>query len=148
MNINMNGAWFLLNLMLVVVAMRAGPPERAALHGRGGPDGHHELEGPGGGVGLVREIPVEEAGDREHPEEIKSDRGPDGDGTDADPDHGETGQMEDDKGDGTGPIHLLGGILESFDTFRDVVRIEPADQGTEESVLGTLGKGVGHLVRS
>ena len=77
--------------MLVVVAVRAGPPERAALDRQGGPDGHHELESARGGVGLVREVAVQEAGNREHPEEVQADGGPDGNRASADPDNGEAG---------------------------------------------------------
>ena len=56
--------------------------------------------------------------------------------------------MEEDEGNGTQPIDLLGGALQGFDALGDVVRIEPADQGTEESVLVALGRGGRHLVRS
>jgi len=111
-------------------------------------DGHDELESARGGVGLVREVAVQEAGDREHPEEVEADGGPDGDRASTDPDDGETGQVKDNEGNGAGPIDLLRGVLQGFDAFRDVVRIKPADQGTEESVLGALGRGGGHLIRS
>ena len=98
-------------VVLVVVTVSTGPPEGASLDGESGPDRHHELEGAGGGVGLVGEVPVQEAGDREHPEEVEADGGPDGDGAGADPDDGEAGQMEQDEGDGAGPVDLLGGVL-------------------------------------
>ena len=91
----------------------------------------------------MREVAVQEAGDREHPEEVEADGGPDGDRASTDPDDGETGQLKDTEGNGAGPIDLLRGVLQGFDAFRDVVRIKPADQGTEESVLGALGRGGG-----
>ena len=96
----------------------------------------------------MREVAVEESGDCEHPEEVHADGCPDGDRAGADPNDGETGQVEDNEGNGAGPIDLLRGVLQGFDALRDVVRIKPADQGTEESVLGALGRGGGHLVRS
>ena len=138
---------FLFVRVLVVVTVGAGPPEGASLDGESGPDGHHELEGAGRGVGLVGEVTVEEARDGEHPEEVEADGRTHGDRADADPDDPETGQMEDDEGNGTGPIYLLLGALQGFDSFRDVVRIEPADQGTEKTVRRRLGRRGGHLFR-
>ena len=72
--------------VLVVVAVRVGPPECAALDCEARPDGHYELEGARCGKSFVREVAVEETGDGEHPEEVESDGSPNGDGAGSDPD--------------------------------------------------------------
>ena len=79
--------------MLVVVAVGAGPPKRTALDRECRPQGHDELEGSGGGIGLVREVTVKEARDRKHAEEVEAHRGPDGDGAGPDPDDAEAGEV-------------------------------------------------------
>ena len=79
--------------MLMVVAMRASPPERSALHRQRRPQGHDELEGSGGGIGLVRKVAVQEARDRKHAEEVKAHRGPDGDGAGPDPNDAKAGEV-------------------------------------------------------
>ena len=51
----------------VVVAMVAGPPQRALLRRRRAADGHHELHAPAELVAAVGEVAVVAGGDEEHP---------------------------------------------------------------------------------
>jgi len=82
----------------VMVAMMVGPPERAALDGRRGPQREEELADAGRAVGLVGEVAVVDAGDGKHADEVECDGGPDGDGAPADPDHGEARRWRTTKG--------------------------------------------------
>ena len=60
--------------VLVMVAMRCGPPQRPALDAGAAQHRKNKLHEAGGAEGAVREIPVEETGDGEHPNEVEGDR--------------------------------------------------------------------------
>ena len=73
-----------------MMPMMISPPERSALRGGGSPQGEKELADPAGAVSFMGEVPVVDAGDSEHADEIKRDRGADRKGTPTGPDHGKT----------------------------------------------------------
>ena len=69
------------------MAMVSSPPQRAALAACTCHERHQELKCPRGLESTVREVPVEERGDKEHADDIESGRDRDRDPTHADPDH-------------------------------------------------------------
>ena len=62
--------------MDVMMAMVSGPPKRTALDGRRAQDGEGQLRATAGLEGLVREVTMIEAGDREHAHEVQRNGNP------------------------------------------------------------------------
>ena len=119
--------------LLTGLLVRDGYTVHAALDGGAGEDGEQELAEPRRAIALVREITVVHAGHGKHADKIKRDRRPDGDGAPADPDDGEAGAVEDDERDAAHPIHAILLGPEFFPAFRDVVGIEPLNEGRERA---------------
>ena len=111
--------------VLVVMEMMVRPPERAALHGRGGPEREEELADAGGAVGLVGEIAVVDAGNGEHPQKIEGNGGPNGEGAPAHPDHSEARQVENDERHHAHEVDLVGFRAHFFRTVGTIIRIDP-----------------------
>ena len=131
--------------VLVMVAMRRGPPERTALDASAAPDREDELHETRGAEGSVGEIPVEETGDRKHPDEIEGDCREDGRPAPAGPDHTQTTQVEDEKWQGADPFDLLRFVLEGEDTFGVVVGVHPLRHGCFDVFEGTNEYVIGHV---
>jgi hypothetical protein len=81
----------------MVVTMVGGPPDGAALHGRGTQQAENELADAGGLEGAVGKVAVIEAGDREHAHGIGDQRDDQGDRADTDPDDGKAGEVHADE---------------------------------------------------
>jgi len=88
----------------VVVAMVRRPPQRAALNAARTEQPEQELHRSRGSEGLVREIAVVEAGDREHPQRVQRKRHDDGEPRYADEEHAEAGDMQADEGQYARPV--------------------------------------------
>jgi len=85
--------------MLVMMAVVGSPPEWAALCGAGAEKGKDELPEAVGRKGLVREIPVIEAGYRKHTEDEEAQGKPGSKRAHADPDNAETRKVQGDEGE-------------------------------------------------
>jgi hypothetical protein len=81
------------------MAMMRRPPEWPVLQTARAGHGHDELEGTAGLVRAVREVAVEEGGDREHPERVEGDAEGDRHPADTDPQCHETTQVNADECD-------------------------------------------------
>ena len=113
----------------VVMAMMIGPPERAALHGGAGEHGEEELAEARRAVGLVREIAVVDARDREHADEVQGHRSPDGKGAGTGPDHAEAAGMQEDEGHDAHPVHAVRLGAHLFGPIRAIIGINPLREG-------------------
>ncbi len=132
--------------MLVMMPVMIGPPEGAALHRGGAEEGEEELADPRGAVGLVREVPVVDAGDREHADEVQGDGRPDREGTGSGPDCAQAAQVQDDKRDATDPIHAIRLLAHALGAAGSIIRVKPLDDGRRDDAVGAeaeLGEGHG-----
>ena len=92
---------------VVMMPVVVRPPERAALHRRRAPEREEELAAARGVIRLVGKIPVIDAGDGEHPDEVQDHRGPDREGAPTHPNYSETRDVQDDKRNAPHPIHPI-----------------------------------------
>lgn len=131
----------LLVAVLVMVAVMVGPPKGAALDGGAAPDGEEELAEAGGGVGLVGEIAVVDAGDGEHAQEVEGDGRPGGEGAPTGPDHSEAAEVQHDEGHDAHPVDLVGLLAHFFRAIGAVVGVDPLDDSGEQAAREGTGGG-------
>src|SRR5689334_19358215 len=132
----------------MVMAMMAGPPERAALGAGPAQDGEGQLACAGGLKRSMREVPVIPSRDSEHPDKIKRNGDGDGDPADADPDDTQAHRVNGNNGNTTEPVHL--GDAVRFHVFESGPRIKPPQKGKPEILsLGRIEYShVGHSYTS
>jgi len=130
----------------VVVTMMRRPPERPALHRRRADDAKDELPHPRGLEGTVREVAVIEPGDGKHAHDIGEHGHHDGHGAPTDPDHGQTGGMDGDEGNDSGPLDPVRNLGQRRPVRRSNQRagIEPVDEGAAQSAPKRQGR-VAHV---
>jgi hypothetical protein len=107
-----------------VIAMMRGPPDRAALHGRGADHAEQELRHARGLEGLVGEIAVVEAGDREHPQEVERHANDEGDRAHAHHEHEQAGRVHQDERQRAQPVDAVSGGMIRVEA-RCAGRVEP-----------------------
>ena len=114
--------------MDVMMAMVSGPPKRTALDGRRAQDGEGQLRATAGLEGLVREVTMIEAGDREHAHEVQRNGNPYGRRAPSHPEDGQTGQVHQDERNHTQPVDLCRIARAGLPVDRAAV--EPTSHGT------------------
>jgi len=108
----------------VVVPVMGGPPERAPL-GRCIPqEGEKELPEPAGLVGPVGEVAVVKGRDAEHADYVEAGGHCEGCPTPADPEDPQTGDMQDNKGKDSKPVHAS--LKDNACGCRARLRVEPS----------------------
>jgi hypothetical protein len=125
----------------VVVAVMISPPERTPLHGGTCPNRHHELEEPRGAVGFVRKVPVMDACDGKHPQEVQGDRKKNREGAGSRPYDPETTEVQESKRQNADPIHAIGSIPENLRSLGTVVGINPLNDRCTETAKKRGGNG-------
>ena len=115
--------------VLVMVAMRRGPPQSPALDAGAAQHRKNKLHEAGGAEGAVREIPVEETGDGEHPNEVEGDRREDGRPTPTGPDCTQAAQVQEEERKSADPFDLFGLFLQGQSAAGDEVGIHPLGHG-------------------
>ena len=111
--------------VLVVVAVGARPPERAALHRGISPYGHHKLKPARRLKRFVGEIPVVKTGNGKHAHEIEKRGHRECSPAEPSPNHEQAARVEKDVRDKTDRIDEIGIFIEvAFAAGDDVVGIE------------------------